>query len=374
LVKDAMARPLDVAIFIRAFEGGGAQRDAILLANALSRLGVSVAIVTLQPEGPFAQLVAPEVEVVPLRPRKLRYAFTALRGVLLARRPRAVLASEAAPNVLTYLAARSLPRATRPHILLREVASPSAARDGDPSLQGRLAYRLIGRVYRAASRVLVLATGARDDLIENFGVPAQKIHVMRSNAVIDPATEARLSKTAFEHPRERGLIVWVGRLSPEKDPLLAVEALSLLPASTGAHLRFVGDGTMKTAILARAAELGVADRVATAGHVSDPFQSLLAAELALCTSRFEGFGNAIVEALACGTPVVATDCPWGPREILQSGRYGKLVPIGDATGLAAAIVQTLDSPPDRAVLRERASRYTTDIAAREFIDVLDKLG
>jgi glycosyltransferase involved in cell wall biosynthesis len=369
-----MARPLDVAIFIRAFEGGGAQRDAILLANALSRLGVSVAIVTLQPEGPFAQLVAPEVEVVPLRPRKLRYAFTALRGVLLARRPRAVLASEAAPNVLTYLAARSLPRATRPHILLREVASPSAARDGDPSLQGRLAYRLIGRVYRAASRVLVLATGARDDLIENFGVPAQKIHVMRSNAVIDPGTEARLSKAAFEHPRERGLIVWVGRLSPEKDPLLAVEALSLLPASTGAHLRFVGDGTMKTAILARAAELGVADRVATAGHVSDPFQSLLAAELALCTSRFEGFGNAIVEALACGTPVVATDCPWGPREILESGRYGKLVPIGDATGLAAAIVQTLDSPPDRAVLRERASRYTTDTAAREFNDVLDKLG
>ena len=345
-----------------------------MLANALSRLGVSVAIVTLQPEGPFAQLVAPEVEVVPLRPRKLRYAFTALRGVLLARRPRAVLASEAAPNVLTYLAARSLPRATRPHILLREVASPSAARDGDPSLQGRLAYRLIGRVYRAASRVLVLATGARDDLIENFGVPAQKIHVMRSNAVIDPGTEARLSKAAFEHPRERGLIVWVGRLSPEKDPLLAVEALSLLPASTGAHLRFIGDGTMKPAILARAAELGVADRVATAGHVSDPFQSLLAAELALCTSRFEGFGNAIVEALACGTPVVATDCPWGPREILQSGRYGKLVPIGDATGLAAAIVQTLDSPPDRAVLRERASRYTTDIAAREFIDVLDKLG
>jgi glycosyltransferase involved in cell wall biosynthesis len=369
-----MARPLDVAIFIRAFEGGGAQRDAILLANALSRLGVSVAIVTLQPEGPFAQLVAPEVEVVPLRPRKLRYALPALRGVLLARRPRAVLASEAAPNVLTYLAARSLPRATRPHILLREVASPSAARDGDPSLQGRLAYRLIGRVYRAASRVLVLATGARDDLIENFGVPAQKIHVMRSNAVIDPGTEARLSKAAFEHPRERGLIVWVGRLSPEKDPLLAVEALSLLPASTGAHLRFIGDGTMKPAILARAAELGVADRVATAGHVSDPFQSLLAAELALCTSRFEGFGNAIVEALACGTPVVATDCPWGPREILQSGRYGKLVPIGDATGLAAAIVQTLDSPPDRAVLRERASRYTTDIAAREFIDVLDKLG
>jgi glycosyltransferase involved in cell wall biosynthesis len=369
-----MARPLDVAIFIRAFEGGGAQRDAILLANALSRLGVSVAIVTLQPEGPFAQLVAPEVEVVPLRPRKLRYAFTALRGVLLARRPRAVLASEAAPNVLTYLAARSLPRATRPHILLREVASPSAARDGDPSLQGRLAYRLIGRVYRAASRVLVLATGARDDLIENFGVPAQKIHVMRSNAVIDPGTEARLSKAAFEHPRERGLIVWVGRLSPEKDPLLAVEALSLLPASTGAHLRFIGDGTMKPAILARAAELGVADRVATAGHVSDPFQSLLAAELALCTSRFEGFGNAIVEALACGTPVVATDCPWGPREILQSGRYGKLVPIGDATGLAAAIVHALDSPPDRAVLRERASRYRTGTAAREFIEVLDKLG
>jgi glycosyltransferase involved in cell wall biosynthesis len=369
-----MARPLDVAIFIRAFEGGGAQRDAILLANALTRSGVSVAIVTLQPEGPFAQLVAPGVEVVTLRSRKLRYALPALRGVLLERRPRAILSSEAAPNVLTYLAARSLPRATRPHILLREVASPSAARDGDPSLQGRLAYRLIGRVYRAASRVLALTSGARDDLTRNFGVPVQQIHVMRSNAVIDPATEARLSKAAFEHPRERGLIVWVGRLSPEKDPLLAVEALSLLPASAGAHLRFIGDGAMKDAIVARAAELGVADKVAIAGHVSDPFQPLLAAELALCTSRFEGFGNAIVEALACGTPVVATDCPWGPREILDGGRYGKLVPVGDAPGLAAAIAQALGTPADRAALRGRASRYSTDITAREFIDVLDKLG
>jgi glycosyltransferase involved in cell wall biosynthesis len=254
------------------------------------------------------------------------------------------------------------------------VASPSAARAGDPSLQGRLAYRLIGRIYRAASRVLVLTAGARDDLIENFRVPAQQIHVMRSNAVIDPATEARLSKAAFEHPRVRGLIVWVGRLSPEKDPLLAVEALSLLPESTGAHLRFIGDGAMKNAIVARAAELGMADKVAIAGHVSDPFQSLLGAELALCTSRFEGFGNAIVEALACGTPVVATDCPWGPREILDGGRYGKLVPVGDAPALAAAIAQALSAPADRAALRERAARYTTDRAAREFIEVTEKLG
>jgi glycosyltransferase involved in cell wall biosynthesis len=94
----------------------------------------------------------------------------------------------------------------------------------------------------------------------------------------------------------------------------------------------------------------------------------------LCTSRFEGFGNAIVEALACGTPVVATDCPWGPREILDGGRYGTLVPVGDAPGVAAAIVQALESPSDRAVLRERASRYRTGTAAREFIEVLDKLG
>ncbi len=304
-----MARPLDVAIFIRAFEGGGAQRDTILLANALSEIGVSVALLTLQPKGPFAPLVAPGVEVVTLAARKLRFAFPALRAALLDRKPKAVLSSEAAPNLVTFLAARSLPRAARPRILLREVASPSAARDGDPSLQGRLAYRLIGPVYRAADRVLVLAEGARDDLVRNFGVPARNIHVMRSNAVIDARTDSRLNKAAFEHPRKRGLIVWVGRLSPEKDPLLAVEALSRLPASAGAHLQFVGDGAMSDAILARARELGVADKVTMTGHAADPFQFLLAADVAVCTSRFEGFGNAIVEALACGTPSVVSDLP-----------------------------------------------------------------
>jgi glycosyltransferase involved in cell wall biosynthesis len=289
---------------------------------------------------------------------------------MLDRRPKAVLSSEAAPNLVTFLAARSLPRAARPRILLREVASPSAARDGDPSPQGRLAYRLIGPVYRAADRVLVLAEGARDDLVRNFGVPARNIHVMRSNAVIDARTDARLNKAAFEHPRKRGLIVWVGRLSPEKDPLLAVEALSRLPASAGAHLQFVGDGAVSDAILARARELGVADKITMTGHAADPFQFLLAADVAVCTSRFEGFGNAIVEALACGTPVVATDCPWGPREILADGRYGTLVPVGDADAFAAAITHALGTPPDRAQLRQRAVRYATEAAAREFREIL----
>lgn len=365
-----MRSPIDLAIFIRAFTGGGAQRDAILLANALNEAGQRVALLTLVPEGPFAQLVAPGVEVLPLSARKLRYAVPVLRAALLARRPKAILSSEAAPNVVTYLAARSLPRGKRPHVILREVASPSAARDGDPSLQGRIAYRLISRIYPAASRVVVLTEGARQDLVQNFGVPAQKISIMRSNAVIDPQTEARLKEAAIDDARERGLIVWVGRLSPEKDPLLAVEALSLVPRACGARLMFVGEGPMREAVLARAAHLGVADRVTLVGHVADPFQPLLKAELALCTSRFEGFGNAIVEALAVGTPVIATDCPWGPREIFDNQRYGTLVRPGDAGALARAIGRALGSSPDRRHLRERASRFTSRAAAAEFMGIL----
>src|SRR5262249_58972800 len=99
----------------------------------------------------------------------------------------------------------------------------------------------------------------------------------------------------------------------------------------------------------------------------DPFAVFRRAELAVSSSRYEGFGNAVVEALACGTPVVATDCPYGPREILDDGRYGELVPVGDADALAAAIDTALDQPVDRKTLMRRGFDYTAERAAESFL-------
>jgi hypothetical protein len=193
-LKDEV-RP-ELALFIRVLEGGGAQKDAVLLANALSQRGVKVIILTLAQRGRLAALVSPDVPVITVEATQLRSAGPALRRTIAAVAPRVVMSSEAAANVVTFLAVRSLPAAVRPKLLLREVASPSVARVSDPYLQNRLAYRAVPWVYSRADRVLTLTQGGRRDLIENFKVPAERIAVLASNAVIDPAAEKRLAAAA----------------------------------------------------------------------------------------------------------------------------------------------------------------------------------
>ena len=142
----------------------------------------------------------------------------------------------------------------------------------------------------------------------------------------------------------------------------------------GWRLEIAGEGLMRAPLLALIKELRVKDRVTLTGFVSDPFPVFRRAELAVSSSLYEGFGNAIVEALACGTPVVATDCPYGPREILADCRYGTLVPVGDADALAQAIIQVMATVPDRGTLRERAAMHTVGRAADALLGIIEGPG
>ena len=207
---------------------------------------------------------------------------------------------------------RSLSQASRPKLVLREVGSPSFAQRCDPYLQNRIAYRLLRRAYAYADRIITLTEGARRDLAQNFAVPDELISVMLTNAVVPPAMVDRIARWDGEAGRERDLIVCVGRLSPEKDQRTLIRAVSILPPAQAWRLAIVGDGPERPALEALARELGVADRIVFAGEVTDPFAFMMRARLAVCASVYEGLGNAIIEALACGTPVVSTDCPYGP--------------------------------------------------------------
>ena len=134
---------------------------------------------------------------------------------------------------------------------------------------------------------------------------------------------------------------------------------------------FVGDGAGRDALLSLAQELGVADRVILAGFHPDPTPFYKTADLFVLSSDYEGFGNVIVEALACGTPVVSTDCPSGPGEILDGGRFGRLVPVDDAEAMAEAMHAALDAPADPGALKHRAADFLPELAARKYLDLLD---
>jgi hypothetical protein len=174
----------DLAVILRAFEGGGAQRDMILLCNALAARGLRITILTLRPDGPLRALLHPAIAVAEVPGGQIRYAVPGLRRAFLDLLPAAIISSEASLNLCTLIAARTLPRNKRPKVVLREVGSPSFAQRHDPYAQNRVAYRILHWFYRRADRIIALTEGARRDLRENFGVPDRKISVMLTNAVI----------------------------------------------------------------------------------------------------------------------------------------------------------------------------------------------
>ena len=206
----------------------------------------------------------------------------------------------------------TLARSQRPKLILREGAVPSMAHR-DPSGSNRIAYRALHHLYRRADRIVTLTEGARRDLAQHFSVRELMISVMGTNAVLSPAIVSEIAQWDGEDGRESDLIVCVGRLSAEKDQRTLLRAMTLLSPHRRWRLAIVGEGPDRATLESFAAGNGLSPRVVFTGQVANPFVWMRRARVAVCASIYEGLGNAIIEALACGTPVVCTDCPYGPR-------------------------------------------------------------
>jgi glycosyltransferase involved in cell wall biosynthesis len=342
-----------------------------LLCNALAAKGVRVTILVLRDQGPLRSLLDPAVRVVVVPGRRMRYAVPGLRRVIRALAPRFVLSSGIS-NLPTLLAMRTLRAGRRPKLVLREVSVPSMAHH-DPYRANWFSYLFLRYLFRYADRIITLTDGARGELVHNFSVPESLISVMRVNAVIPPTVVRRLAEWDGESGREPDLIVCVGRLSAEKNQHTILRAMTLMPPERRWRLAIVGDGPDRAALEAFARSNGVAERTVFTGYVSDPFAWMMRARVVVLSSIYEGLPCVLMEALACGTPVVCTDCPYGPRQILQDGRYGTLIPVGDPAAMAAAIAAALDQVPDRRSLMRRGLDYTSERAATRFLEIIDEL-
>ena len=156
----------------------------------------------------------------------------------------------------------------------------------------------------------------------------------------------------------------------QKDFPTLLIAFSRLVKHRHARLIVLGKGPLLPELLALARKLGIPGHVDFPGFVENPYAYLARARLFVLSSRHEGIGNVLVEAMACGCPVVSTDCPFGPSEILEGGRWGELVPVGDPVALAEAMIRTMDAPPKRETLRNRASFFSLGRAVGRYEKLL----
>jgi glycosyltransferase involved in cell wall biosynthesis len=217
-------------------------------------------------------------------------------------------------------------------------------------------------VYPSADRIIAVSDGVAEDLAKTARLPRERITTVY-NPAVSPSLELK-AKDVLDHPwfqpGEPPVILAVGRFTSVKGFDALIRAFAGLKGRSHARLMILGEGRERTALERLVRDCGLAQDVAMPGFVRNPYRYMARAKAFVVSSRYEGLSMVLIEALACGCPVVSTDCPSGPREVLEGGKYGPLVPVGDVSALTNAMARVLARPPPAERLRRRAQDFYVD--------------
>jgi glycosyltransferase involved in cell wall biosynthesis len=369
VVPEAERRHPDVALLLPSLGGGGAEKVAVVLATAFAERGLAIELALMNAHGPLLDDLPSAAEVVDLGVDRARRAVGPVAGYLRERRPRSLLAFMWPLTSVAVLAGRLAGGHTR--MVLSEHTdwrrSP-LAKPGLPRLTLSTVMRL---TFPGADAVVAVSNGAAEGVSRFSGLPTETVATIHNpiTPLPPPRQPDGCIRRGWSRPGAPRLVT-VGNLNPAKDQATLLRALAQVRRRREVQLLILGEGPERAALEALRDELGLRDAVLMPGFVRDPQTYLGLADLFVLSSAWEGFSNAIVEALACGAPVVSTDCRSGPREILADGKYGDLVPVGDADALAGAILAALDRPHDRSALVERSMDFSIEKAAAAYLRLL----
>ncbi len=350
-----------VLFYTHALVDGGAERLWATLASTFKARGFDVHFVQDFAASDALPYLDPEIPVHTLGRGHAR-AIMRLARLLRRLRPQVALSAVGGSN-LKLVAATSLS--------LSRTSSILSFHGSEEHKTGKLShatYRALPLLSRRAARIIAVSHGLRQSLITDWKADPGKVITLH-NPVYLPASAAAPSTAELQERDD--LVLSAGRLVPEKDFLTLVRAFARLERPA-ARLVILGKGPQRDTILAEAAKLGIASQVELPGFVAEPWSVYARARCFVSPSRTEQFGNAIVEAMAYGLPVVATRCD-GPREILEDGRHGAIVPIGEPAIMAEAIRAALDNPGDPAPRRERAHHFSMEARVPDYIALVEEV-
>ncbi len=359
-----------LAIYLPSLGGGGAEKVMVTLANAFAGRGLQVDMVLAQAEGPYLEQVAGDVTIVNLDASGAAASLPGLVRYLRRERPCALLSALNYANVVALLARKLAGVATRVVVSERSVISEEAMIYR--GMTHKVVYLLVRLFYPWADGIITVSHSAAHSLSHFAAIPLSAITPIYNPFHLEEMQH--LAAQPLSHPwfapGEPPVVLSAGRLSQQKDQHSLISAFARVRTSRRIRLMLLGEGRLRSALENHARTLGLSDDdIAMPGFVENPFPYMRRAALFALTSRLEGLPGVLVQAMACGTPVVATDCPGGSREILEDGRWGRLVPVGDVETLAAAIEATLDEPVHPNGL-QRVRDFSAEQAVDAYLDVL----
>lgn len=405
------AQPPRIAFLLDSLTGGGAEKVILELAGGFASAGYTVDLLVCKMVGALQNKVPSNVKLIHLdsvsslrgalcayradpgclrpvmatlvRVGKVPGTFKSLPAVieyLRTNQPEALLSALPKSNIIAVLAGQYYGGSTRIAVGVHtHYSAVSRLEEERNEINDSYMLDMMRRYYRRADVVIAVSHAAEKDACEYLRLPQDHV-----TAVYNPVATrdiCELREAALEHPWfEPGgipVILGIGRFVAVKDFPLLLDAFARVRQKREVRLVLLGgdftsdeQGYLQKALFEQAERLGVARDLDMPGFVENPFAYLSRAAVFVLSSRCEGFGNVLVEALLCGCPVVSADCPGGPAEILENGKYGELVPVGDKSGLAEAICRALDSPPNREFLRARGGEFSVENAVENYRRVL----
>ena len=400
-IRDNRPHGKHLALFIPSLAGGGVARFIIHLAKSFVSRGHKIDLLLCRVAGPYLDQIPAGVTIVQLkassgwraRSSVLSADHKSLRALLLpillpykapkpvnflpdlvrylqCEKPDVLFSAKTPCNLVALWAKRLAGGSTR--IVVSERSSLSPIVQSKKEWRWRFVLPIIRRVYPWADGIVSISKGVGNDISLLTGIPRERITTIY-NPIMNLEIENK-SVSPVNHPwfATNGLpiILGVGRLVPQKDFPCLMRAFRHVRSARRVRLVILGEGRLRRELEALAKTLGISQDVSMPGFAENPYAFMARASVLTLSSAWEGFGNVIAEALACGCPVVSTDCPSGPAEVLKNGAYGTLVPVGNDKALADAILTVLDKPPDPDRLRSRASEFDLDTISEAYLQLL----
>lgn len=358
-----------IAILISSFGDGGVERMMVNLARGFDAAGAAVDFVACTDSGPYLPTLPATVRRIVLEGASIRFELV---DYLRKANPAVLISAKLDDDALALWAKRRAGAGTRIY------ARVGTNLSGHRTVRRFAAFKhwrktnKLSRLYRQVDGVICVSPGVADDLQAITGLPRERMHVL-PNPVVTPEL-AEQAAEAVDHPwfapQEPPVILGAGRLSAAKNFPLLLRAFTRVRALRACRLMIIGEGRKRPELEALARQLNIHADFTLPGFVHNAYAYMAKSALFVLSSKVEGSPNVLIEALACGTPVVATDCPSGPREILAGGRFGALVPVADEAALANAIEAALDAPLSASELQAAASGYTLKNSAQAYLGAL----
>lgn len=363
---------VDIAIYLPSLRGGGAERAMVTLANGFAERGYKVDLVLATAEGPYLTEVLSSIRVIDLKSKGVLRSLPGLITYLRKKKPKVMLSAMTHANVITLLASKLSNVQTQ--IIVSERNSIIATQARKKSLSDYVIWFLANHTYRWADAITVVANAMKQEVLEACNVSECKVHTIYNPVV----TDAVLNR-AIEEPDHVWLkdahvpvILGIGRLTEQKDFPTLINAFSKVKNNIEARLIILGEGEDRNKLESLVRDLRLEDCVSLPGFKENPFCYMRKSTLFVLSSRWEGLPNVLIQAMACGAPVVSTNCPTGPDEILENGRWGKLVPVGDIQQLSKAIYETLTA--ERTNSQSRANEFSVKQAVDGYLSLMSFQG